>query len=246
MCRLSGITSICLFDLLAVRDDSPVLRGQDASLVLRLKVWLVKAWEHVVTVVGLQLCVDILSVVDLVVEVLESLAVCHVVRLKLNHGFVLADDLVRCGDVDTVVLPQIFRLLPELLPVDDDGPDQLAFEVEEEALRVVTVGAVLSANLSQGVVDAHFAVERLATFDEAKSECVVDISDKLASVFRLDLGQELVRLVLGVGEAFPLGIDFLFFWLSFATSGVEVCADRSSGHEDSSTCCQEFLLVVHR
>lgn len=88
-----GADRLVIADFLAVGDDFPVGRRQDASLMASLKIRLVEAREHDVAVVRLQLRIDVLRAVGVVFEVLHALAIAHIKTLVLDRNFVLSHDL---------------------------------------------------------------------------------------------------------------------------------------------------------
>ena len=82
------------------------------------EIGLVKAREHDVTVIGLQLRIYVFRFVLIVFEVLHALAISNVERLEFDLHAIGSDILERTWDVNTVVEPDIGSVRPDPLTID--------------------------------------------------------------------------------------------------------------------------------
>ena len=98
-------------------------------------------------IVRLELSVDILITISIILEVLESLAVAGVIRLKLDFDLIHADLLVLNRDVDAVVHPQVLGVLVKFSSIDNNRSDQLSLKIDKEAFFVIAGGGVCGCNL---------------------------------------------------------------------------------------------------
>ena len=91
-------------------------------------------------VIWLQLSVDVLRTICIILEVLEALAVRDIIGLEFNNRTIDPNALICGRDVNPVILPKILSISRgDRLAIHRNRPDVLAFIVNEEALRVVSV-----------------------------------------------------------------------------------------------------------
>ena len=194
--RSAFVVGYNLVDVLAIGNDLPVLRSNQASLVRSFQVWLVKAWEDNMALCWLKLCVDVLRVVLVIPEILEALTVIDVVRFEFNRDLIHTLFLVLDWNVNTMVLPDndVGRVFHDLLAIGCNLVDSFTLVVDEKTLRFLGP----PRSLGESEVDRDLPSESFTTFDEAHNQSVVDIRYKLFAIYGFNFGQEVIGTVSGV------------------------------------------------
>ena len=131
---LGGLARLSHGEPLTVSDDLPVIGSDNARLIGRLEVGLVKAGEYNVTIIRLKLSVDVLGLICLILKMLEALTVRHEEGLELDDTLVLPDNLVSHRDVNAMILPHVWSVLGKFLAIDNNGAECLALVINEETL----------------------------------------------------------------------------------------------------------------
>lgn len=159
------------------------------------------------TIIRFKLSVDVLRLVTWVLVVLETLTVCHIIALKINHYSILANHLICFWNVDSMIEPKVWSVFTNLLLVGNYFSYQISFVINKETLCIVLTLYVISLlDLGQIEFDSDLSIECFASLEKTKSNDIINITDNFTSESSFNFRQEFIAFMVWIFESLPITV----------------------------------------